>query len=244
MESKNNKIKILEEIEKLAIISCELLNVREVDRLKGDFRREFEELISEKNAKVRKKEDKIFDVTIEINGKERRLRKKIIHGRKLEPIYGADLAIEFPNQKIIFIQWKKVKKENSGKKFDIRRDQLLTLIKLCRMLCKCYCPLPLWKCECYRRFCPPINCGSTFYALDFLKEVRYIRACDLAFILGWRKSISAREVKSAAMSKDVFKEKLLKCKIGCRDLPQQEKERIFELYCVITNRIVYLLEIL
>ncbi len=110
------------------------------------------------------------------------------------------------------------------------------------MLCGCKYYRCCWK---YPLFCPPIKCGATYYALIFSdEEVRYIRSCDMSFILGTRKSISKKEIVSATFPEQVFREKLFKGDIGCKDLPQVEKERIFEEYCTITNRILFLLEII
>ena len=227
-------IRIVEEVESLAAISAQLFYIREPEALKRDFRSELEEL------KSRGYDEKLVSERYaEFESEYGVIRKKIIHGRKLEPIYGADVVVEFPDDKVVFIQRKQIR----NRRFVIERGQLLTLLKLCQELCACVrcglCTFFILRLN----FCPSHpKCGATYYALDFGNEVRYIRACDLNFVLGIRKSVGEREIKPATILEDLFRDLLLKKEIGCKDIPKREKENIFKLYCTVTNRIIFLLE--
>ena len=230
---------IEEEIYNLSNIVSFLLNIREVDRLKEEMYKEYREF-KEKGVVHEYKELK--EIVAEINGERKIIRKKLIHGRR-EKIHGADIAVEFPRRKIIFIQWKKLQKNGY---FKIDRGQLLRLIKLCIELCGRECIRWYWyrfrHCFC-SLFCPSIR-ASVYYVLDFLNEKRYIKVCDLAFILNHRVSIKDEEAESASIPENFFKDLLHKCKIGCRDLPEKIKEEILGTYSILTNRIVFLFTII
>ena len=232
---------LLAELSYLANITVKLLDLRktEFEILKEDFMREVRELIA-RGYEVSYRGKRMIEARSE-KDQTIVIKKKIIHGPKLEPIYGADVAIEKPGRWTVFIQYKK--QERKGR-FSIKRGQLLVLIRLCQLLCEPRCiTLGIGPC-CWPCLIPPrIVCGSTYYALAFKDEIRYIRACDLSFVLGQRASISTNEIRPATMPEDQFKRLVMGQRIGCADLPAERKEEIFKIYCAFTNRLVIFLEI-
>ena len=211
-----------EELCSLAKTASRIL-LTEPKQLEEDFKHEIMELESlgfEEAKRTRKyatfQSEEFGEVT-----------KRIIHGNKIEPIYGADLAIEFRGRKTIFIQVKLAR----GGRFKIPRYQLLTLVGVCKRLCSCTC------CPVSPDF-PPYR-GAAFYELQSNKKV-YLRPCDVNFILGNRQSMAEWEAKG--IPQEDFEEGVRTCTIGCGDLPQKEKELLFSEYATITNRVVFLLE--
>ena len=232
---------LLAELSYLANITVKLLDLRktEFEILREDFVKEVRELIA-RGYEVSYRGKRMIEARSE-KDQTIVIKKKIIHGPKLEPIYGADVAIEKPGRWTVFIQYKKVGKK---KRFSIGRGQLLTLIRLCQLLCEPRCVALRIGPWCWPCLIPPrIACGSTYYALAFEDGIRYIRACDLSFVLGQRASISANEIRPATMPEEEFKRLVMKQRIGCADLPAEQKEKIFKMYCILTNRLVIFLEI-
>lgn len=235
----DKKLGWVKELLALADSACKLLRIREPEKLKQDFEREAQEFVS-KGFKITEREDRKieFESGDESIGK---IRKKIIHGPKLEKIYGADLVIEFPGERVVLIQCKLQSKQG---RFTIPRHQLWAMLKVCQMLCKfrCYSSCILYPkihfCTVPEQVCP----GSTFYELDDGSRSTYLRSCDLSFVLGSRTSVSAREI--CGLSEEEFRAKLFRGEVGCEDLPRREKGEILAFYSELTNRIVYLLEVI
>lgn len=201
---------------------------REHEIIKQDFEREYAEVQEKALSTVYRGERK---VVWELDG--RIIRKAIFHPRKERP-FGVDLGIEFEGEKVILYQVK-VKR---GGRFHIPRDQLLRAIRLCAQLCRCpFPPILEWS---LRSWTPPCR-GSVFYKFSGNGIVEILNVCEVAFILGSRKSASAKEFRG--IPEDEFSSMVWKCNVGCGDLPRGEKDELFRLYTLQANRLLILYEI-
>ena len=172
------------------------------------------------------------------------LRKVFIHGRKGERISGADLVVELCNEKILWIQAKRM---NPRGRFDFNRRQLLTLKKFCFRLRKeanRECPSLFHSCVDTLESCP------VFYELishdantSTSIQRNYFQACEISYILGGRKSIGGEEVRKQGLSRADFENAFWGCQIGVPDIPQERKRAMLYYYSMLTNRLIILVEI-
>lgn len=238
MSFSEEKLGWIKELLALADSASKLLRIPEPEKLKQDFEREAQEFVG-KGLRIAKREGRKIEFDSE-DESIRKIKKKIIHGPKLEKVYGADLVIEFPGKRAVLIQYKLLRRH----RYKIPRHQLLAMLKVCQMLCRfrCYSSCILYPkihfCTVPEHICP----GSTFYELDDGSRSTYLRSCDLSFILGSRTSVSDREI--CGLSENEFRAKLFMGEVGCEDLPRREKGEILAFYSKLTNRIVYLLEVI
>lgn len=240
--------RLFKDIQSLANTSAFLLKrvLPEPDLVKEEIMEEAKRLSREG---WRVSEESKYVVESRLAEQNRVLRKVFIHGRKGERTSGADLVVELCNEKIIWIQAKRM---NPRGRFDFNRRQLLTLIKFCFKLRK----------EANRK-CPsriPHSCVNTlkscpvFYELISydsnlparrIRRVRsdYFQACEISYILGGRKSVSSKEVRRQGLSRADFRNLFWKCHIGVPDIAQKRKRAILYNYSMLTNRLVILVEI-
>ena len=170
------------------------------------------------------------------------LKISFIHGRKGESITGADLAFELKNEKIIFVQSKRV---STNGRIHFNRFQLFKLFELeSEISGKVFYILYPWSIP-FNLFPKNLVC---FYHLIMRKnqqvQERFFHISEVNFVLGSYKSITQNEFINQGMTKEEFRERFWGCEIGGKDIEEDKKREIFYLYTLATNRLVIWLDIL
>lgn len=174
--------------------------------------------------------------------KEYTLRIGIIHARKGEHVTGADLVFELRNNKIIFVQSKRVRPNG---RLIFNRFQLLKLMELEIGFNLRRSPIfvPPWRAFClllpFKR--------AAFYHLIMRDQSqiqeKFFHISEIMYTLGNRKSVSQDEFINMGLTLTEFTNMFWNCEVGAPDINEKMKMDILYLYSLVTGRIILWLDI-
>jgi hypothetical protein len=238
------KPEIVDEAKTLTLLGSNLLKQLdpEIEYMKQLLDEEIKKVLASNKWKEQQEAEKPWLKSFE--RENYRLKLAIIHARKGEHNTGADLVFELKDRKILFLQSKRVGSDNRLH-FDRLQLKKLTDLETQINLGNHVIVFPS-PCQ----LCPAVILKKAAFYHLIMKErlqaqvqVRFFHISEITYVLGSRKSVAQDEFLHAGIDQEKFDEMFWKCEIGGPDLKEETKRNVFELYSLVTNRMLIWLHV-